>query len=64
MDRSPYETERFASADESLLVSPLLADFFTRDTNAYDEQRLTGKNLQRDIEDATTIETTNSHCRK
>jgi hypothetical protein len=54
MDRSPYETARLASADESLLVSPLLADFFTRGVNAHDEQRYVGKNLQSDIENAIT----------
>jgi hypothetical protein len=54
MDRSPYESARLASADESLLVSPLLADFFTRGVNTQDEQRYAGKNLQSDIEDATT----------
>lgn len=55
MDRSPYDTGRLASADESLLVSPLLADFFfngvySNNNNSHGHVR---KNLQSDIEDAT-----------
>ena len=41
---------RLASADESLLVSPLLSDFFVAQINHHNGHDMVRKNLQRDIE--------------